>query len=99
MREMAAVLACGPQAVISHRSAAVLRQLVIPARASLPIDVTVRARDRRRRPGVRLHRSQDLDPDEITLVDGIPVTSSARTLLDLATVAGARAGAVGCASG
>jgi very-short-patch-repair endonuclease len=55
-----------------------------------PMDVTVRSTNRRRRPGVRLHRSSDLEPDEVTTVDGIPITTVGRTLLDLAGVAGSR---------
>jgi very-short-patch-repair endonuclease len=50
----------------------------------------VRSSNRRRRPGVRLHRSNDLEPDEVTSVDGIPTTTVARTLLDFAAVAASR---------
>jgi very-short-patch-repair endonuclease len=76
---MAAVLAAGPNAVLSHRSAAALWG--IRDGGGRDVDVTV-ARDRKR-PGIRAHRAA-LAPDEITIEDGIPVTTPARTLLDLA---------------
>ena len=76
-RWMAAVLATG--GVLSHRSAAALHGI----RRSSVIEVTGR---RRRRAGIRVYEST-LRPDEITTVDGIPCTTVARTLLDLAAVA------------
>jgi very-short-patch-repair endonuclease len=76
---IAAVLACGPGAVLSHRSAAHLHGL-IPKRPSA-IDVTAPAR--RRIPGVRVHRSLTLTPPDTTRVRHIPCASVARTLLDL----------------
>jgi very-short-patch-repair endonuclease len=48
------------------------------------VHVTVPAPDRRRRPGVVVHRGRALAPDEVEAVHGIPTTSPARTLLDLA---------------
>jgi very-short-patch-repair endonuclease len=80
-REMAAVLACGDDAVISHRSAAVMWRLV--AEADGPVDVTV-ARSSRSRPGLRIHRSRTLERKDVRLLEGIPVTAPTRTLLDLA---------------
>jgi very-short-patch-repair endonuclease len=77
-RTMAAVLACGPGAVLSHRSAAQLYGLI---RYTGPIEVT--ARSRRRRPGVIVHESKLTDRD-VTTHWGIPTTSPARTLTDLA---------------
>jgi very-short-patch-repair endonuclease len=82
-RELAAVLACGEGAVLSHRSAAALWQLLPYPATSAPIDVTVIAVDRRR-PGIRVHRVISLEPDEVTTHKGIPVTTPARTMLDLA---------------
>jgi very-short-patch-repair endonuclease len=80
---MAAVLACGPGAVLSHATAGAhwdLRR----SQASV-VDVTVPARSgRKRRPGIRLHRSATLTPDQCTIRQGIPVTTVARTLIDLA---------------
>jgi very-short-patch-repair endonuclease len=82
-RWMAAVLACGDGAVLSHRSAAALWGLR-PAGASM-IDVTVAADGRRARgDGVRPHRSGIAAPTFATTRRGIPVTSVAWTLLDLA---------------
>jgi hypothetical protein len=83
---LAAVLACGPGAVLSHRSAAALWE--IAADSATAVDVTVPSQNgRRRRPGIRIHRSGRLSPAEVTVHLGIPVTTVARTLLDLADVA------------
>ena len=79
-RWMAAVLAAGPGAVLSHRSAAALWRLGMTELA--PVEVTI-PRSCRRRSAVVTHRAV-LVVDEITIVDGIPVTTVARTLLDLA---------------
>jgi very-short-patch-repair endonuclease len=81
-RWMAAVLACGPDAVLSHRSAAVLWGILESARAW--VDITM-PRRLGRRDGIRIHRAT-LAPDERTVEAGIPVTTVARTLLDLAAV-------------
>lgn len=89
-REMAAALACGPGAVISHRSAAWLWHLVIGREDGAPVHVTVRSTNRRRRPGVQLHRTGSLEPADVTRIAGIPVTGAARTLLDFAGAATAR---------
>lgn len=89
-REMAAALACGPGAVISHRSVAWLWHLVVGREDGAPVHVTVRSTNRRRRPGVQLHRTGSLEPAEVTLITGIPATSAARTLLDFAAGAGSR---------
>lgn len=81
---MAAVLACGPGAVLSHRTAAALHGIRDTARAR--IDVTVPRRSRSRRLGIDIHRSNSLTPADVTIVDNIPCTSVARTKLDLAEV-------------
>ena len=83
---MAAVLAGGPGAVLSHLSAAALWGIA-PAGAG-PVHVTVPGR-RRPRPGIRFHESR-LPRDEISEVEGIPVTSVPRTIFDLAAVDTAR---------
>ena len=84
-RWTAAVMACGPGAVLSHRDAAQLWELR-QSNAAL-IDVTVPSQNgRMRRPGIRVHRSGRLAPEEVTTRHGIPVTTVARTLLDLADV-------------
>jgi hypothetical protein len=76
---MAAVLACGEGAVLSHGSALTLWG--IWKRWDIPFDVTVRL-DRRPR-GIKVHRNK-LHPTDITRHLGIPVTTLARTLLDQA---------------
>jgi hypothetical protein len=78
-RWMAAVLAAGPGAVLSHRAAAAVWQL----RPFEHLEVTVPTE--RRRPSIRVRRSH-LPPDETTTVRAIPVTTIPRTLLDLAAV-------------
>ena len=79
-RMMAAALAAGPGALISHYPAAVLWELRPPAEG--PIDVTV-PRKIRGRPGITAHRAI-LHPADVTRRHGIPATSAARTVLDLA---------------
>jgi hypothetical protein len=88
-RYLAAVLACGPTAALSHRSAADLHGLRGTDRA--PIDVIVPGRTARRHDGIDLHRSTTLTAADITIVDNIPVTSVARTAFDLAAVVRRRA--------
>lgn len=87
---MAAVLACGPGALLSHRSAAQLRGLR-PA-GYWKTEVTVPGRNRRRHANVVIHRSVTLTAADATVVDGIPCTSVARTLFDLCEVVGQRQG-------
>ena len=83
-RRMAAVLAAGPGAVLSHASAAALWE--IRRTSATRIDVTVRSKaGRARRPGLRIHRTPTLRDDEITEHQAIRVTTPARTLLDLAS--------------
>jgi predicted transcriptional regulator of viral defense system len=84
-RFMAAVLACGPDAVLSHRSAAYLWGLVDSWQA--PIDVTAPNRRGRSPEGVAAHRDGSLQPIDKTTLHGIPCASVARTLLDFAGVA------------
>ncbi len=81
-RWMAAVLACGPGAALSHQSGGEL--LRVRAYASGRIEVSVPAGRRPRCPGVRIHRRTNLTPDEVITRDGIPVTSPTTTLVDLA---------------
>jgi hypothetical protein len=80
-RFMAAVLACGEGAALSHFSAAVLWEIL--ADRKWPIHVTAAAR--RRVPGVRVHRGR-LQGERVRR-DGVVVTTPARTLIDLADVA------------
>jgi very-short-patch-repair endonuclease len=88
-RWMAAVLACGAEAVLSRRSAAGLSGLRRDARPST--DVCVPSAGARVRPGIDVHRSTTLEPWDITTVDGIPCTTVARTLVDLGDVVNRRA--------
>jgi len=83
-RFMAAVLACGPSAVLSHRSAAVLLRLREDSRAR--IDVTAPNRRGRIPRGIEAHRDGSLTPADRTSLHGIPCTNVPRTLLDLAAV-------------
>ena len=81
-RWMAAVLACGPGAVLSHRSAATLWRIreAETARA----EVTIPPGSGRRRPTILIHRAT-LRPDDVTTHERIPVTTPERTLIDLTT--------------
>ena len=85
-RWLAAVIACDRAALLSHASAAALWGLA-GTRAS-PIHVTAPRgnQGRVRMPGIRLHRGRIHSNEETTSRDGIPVTSVARTLFDLAEV-------------
>lgn len=82
-RWLAAVLACGDGAVLSHRSAAALWDLRASSRAL--VDVTS-ARHRTAPRGIALRRTVRLAPWEVTVHAGIPVTTVSRTLADLAAV-------------
>ncbi len=86
---MAAVLACGPTAVLSHTSAGRLwgmlrtKHSLSPAESQrTPSHVTVSG-NARRRPSIIVHRSRTLLPIHITRRLGIPVTTPSRTLEDL----------------
>lgn len=79
---LAAVLACGPGAVLSHLSAAVLWELLRAIAG--PVHVLRTGTHRRGPAGVRLHRAVELRPADVRVLRGVPVTSPARTLLDLA---------------
>jgi very-short-patch-repair endonuclease len=81
---LAAVLACGPGAALSHREAAALHGLRSSDRTR--IDVTTRRRLRGRRPGLDVHYTITLAARDVTSVEGIPVTTVERTLVDLADV-------------
>src|SRR4051794_7928508 len=81
-RWMAAVLACGVGAVLGHRSAAALWGIRPTSRAAIEVTTPRRLRPRT---GL-LPRCAVLPGDEVTTLDGIPVTTPARTLFDLAGV-------------
>ena len=85
-RWLAAVAACragGSESVLSHRAAGSLHGILRSAPSS-PVDVTATRRHTLR--GVRCHGVRGLHPDDITIVDAIPVTTVHRALLDLAEV-------------
>lgn len=84
---MAAVLFCGPRAVLSHRSAAVLWGLRTGSGG--PIEVTAPAKSRSR--GSIKRHVANLVADEVTGRNGIPVTTVPRTIFDLAASSGTHA--------
>jgi len=84
-RWLAAVLACGEGAVLSHRSAADLWRLLPPLRQPPHVTIPTRA-GRARRPGIHLHRSPSLPAAATTTRNGIVVTTPARTIADLRRV-------------
>src|SRR5436190_18064673 len=77
-RWMAAVLRCGPEAVLSHQSAAAL--WVIGKERLDQIEISLPAHAARRASGIVVHRRKDLRPADITIRNGIPVTAPICTL-------------------
>lgn len=81
--ETAALLACGERAVLSHHSAATLWGLRVGV--ARPVHVTIPGNRGCPAPeGVRIHRSVTLAGADVRLHDGLPCTSPARTILDVA---------------
>src|SRR5215207_10179723 len=80
-RRWAAVLAYAPDAGLSHAAAGAAYGLRRSNAAGL--DVTVLGLGRRAQAGIRLHPRQAIAADEFTTLDGLPITTPARTLLDL----------------
>lgn len=78
----AAVLGAGPKAVISHDSALALYDLsdLLPADTHLTVPRTAS----RRRTGLRLHTNR-LQPGDVTRYAGLPITTAARTIADVAS--------------
>lgn len=95
---MAAVLACGEVALLSHRSAGALWGITEDRPG--PDDVSVWPGSHRRHPGIRLHRRVWLASERASVPElgreisdreaGVPVTTPAMTLVDLASVLGGR---------
>jgi very-short-patch-repair endonuclease len=81
-RWMAAVLACGDGAVLSHSSAAALWRIGFESPAQ--IEVSLPSRSHRNVPDVRVHRRPTLRDEDITTHRGIPVTSPVQTMIDMA---------------
>jgi len=78
---MAAVLACGEATRLSHGAGAALWEMRPVVEG--PVDVTL-VGDRARHAGIRVHQTRELHPADATVLHGVPVTSAARTLLDIA---------------
>jgi very-short-patch-repair endonuclease len=83
-RWVAAVLSCGPDAVLSHLDAG-MHLGILPYRRG-PIHVSVRYPRQAQGKGLRVHRRRGFGPQDVTARDGIPVTSIVCTLLDLAAM-------------
>lgn len=79
---MAAVLAGGDDAQLSHWSSCALAEFVRWDERT--IEVTVRGPAARSRPGIRFHRARSLDPRDRTRIHGIPCTTPARAILEIA---------------
>ncbi len=79
-RQWAAVLACGEGAALSHWSAGAAWRMIATTLAAMHVSA---ARAGRGRAGLKVHR-RTLEPDEITTLDGLPITTPARTTIDLA---------------
>ena len=86
--DLAAVLACGPGAVLSSLNAAVVWDLL--GRRDGPVHVLTAGPHRRAPNGVIVHRTSDLPPTDTTTRHAIPITTPTRTLLDLAAHASRR---------
>ncbi len=80
--EVAAILACGPDALISHRSAAAWWGFA-PAYPG-EVEVIVASSRSDSRQGLRVHRTRSLPDPDRRVHRGLPITSPTRTLLDLA---------------
>jgi very-short-patch-repair endonuclease len=83
---LAAILAYGPRAVLSHRSAGVIWDLLTSRQ--IKVDVTTHVSGQRHTRRIKAHRTRHLHEEDWTIKDGIPVTSVARTILDLAAILG-----------
>jgi len=79
---MAAVLACGKDAVLSHSSAAALWRVGSEQRGL--VEISLPSSSRRRHRGLRIHRRPSLNPErDLTREYGIPVTTPIQTLIDM----------------
>jgi len=79
---MAAVLAGGDDARLSHWSSCALAELV--RWDGRTIEITVRGSAAHSRPGIRFHRARSLHPHDTTKLHGIPCTTPARAILEIA---------------
>ena len=78
---MAALLACGPRSVLSHRSAAAVWGLLPPDPQVVDVSAATQLRQRK---GIRAHEAR-LTRADVSTREGLRLTSPARTLLDLAS--------------
>jgi len=78
---MAAVLACGEGAALSHSSAAALWRIGSEQRGV--VEISLPSSSRRRRPGIRIYRRPSLTERDLTREHGIPVTGPIQTLIDM----------------
>lgn len=90
-RMIAAVLAAGADSYLSHRAAAAVLDISAPLPDAVPVEVSTRRDVRVSDPGIRIYRAASLEIDDVTTYQGIPLTTAARTLFDLA--------ATGCGMG
>ena len=81
-RYLAAVMAGGAEATLSHRSAAALAALRKPTKG--PVDITIPGTGHMHRTGLRIHTTRHLPPQDVTLDAGVRTTTPARTIVDLA---------------
>ena len=86
-QEQAALLACGAGATLSHRSAVRVWALLPPQSCAQVVDVTIAGRRGLSHDGIVIHRPRLLEPVDTTHVQGLALTTVARTLLDFAEVA------------
>ncbi len=82
-RILASVKACGPDAYASRSASGELSKQIVLLGDRRP-DVLVLGATTRRHPEIRVHRTTRLDPRDVTRIQGIPATTVARTLVDLA---------------
>jgi very-short-patch-repair endonuclease len=83
-RLQAAILASGSLAAVSHRAA--VRRWGHRRGREAPLEISTERERGLQVDGVIVHRSRDLRPEQLTMIDGLPVTNPARTLVDLGQV-------------
>jgi len=81
-RRWAATLTYAPASALSHAAAGAA--FAFRHSNAAVLDVTVAGTGHKVRPGIRLHRRKAILADEVTTLRGLPITTPARTLLDLA---------------
>jgi very-short-patch-repair endonuclease len=84
--ETAALLAVGDGAVLSHQTAVVIWRLIPVGFAPAQIHLTVVGRDSAKPAGIVVHRTRRLHRRDLRIEQRLPLTSPARTILDLADV-------------